>query len=473
MIIASFIVFLMAFAGIGVAAAFKSDHSYADYLVAGRRISPALVGLSAMATNNSGYLFIGAIGYTYVSGLESLWVMFAWMAGDYFASIFVHKRMRVVAQERKSLSFGSLVATWGGVEFAKVRRLAGVITVLFLGAYAAAQFNASSKALYVIFGWDYSVGAVMCGVAVLVYCLFGGIRASIWTDAAQVVVMFLAMGLMLGIGVHTVGGLAAFVAALGEVSPTYLNLFPQNVGSGVVPIVLFVLGYVAGGVGIVAQPHVMIRFMTLDSADHMKAARAYYYSTYFSFCVLTFCVGLSARLVFPDTSLFDAELALPMMATQLLPEVLVGLVLAGIVAASMSTADSQILGCSAAFTEDIAGRNSDSIRFRRLATAFVTAIALTISLSALDSVFALVLYAWSVLAAAFAPLIIIYALGERLTETKALVVMVSSTAVALLWRELGLGMAVYEVAPAMVFGLFIYFCVLKPFLSTSDRQVEM
>ena len=139
----------------------------------------------------------------------------------------------------------------------------------------------------------------------------------------------------------------------------------------------------------------------------------------------------------------------------------------------MSTADSQILGCSAAFTEDIAGRNSDSIRFRRLATAFVTAIALTISLSALDSVFALVLYAWSVLAAAFAPLIIIYALGERLTETKALVVMVSSTAVALLWREFGLGMAVYEVAPAMVFGLFIYFCVLKPFLSTSDRQVEM
>ena len=93
MIIASFIVFLMAFAGIGVAAAFKSDHSYADYLVAGRRISPALVGLSAMATNNSGYLFIGAIGYTYGSGLESLWVMFAWMAGDALASCFIHKKM--------------------------------------------------------------------------------------------------------------------------------------------------------------------------------------------------------------------------------------------------------------------------------------------------------------------------------------------------------------------------------------------
>ncbi|SVE33207.1 uncharacterized protein METZ01_LOCUS486061, partial [marine metagenome] len=240
------------------------------------------------------------------------------MAGDFLASFFIHAKMRVVSQQRRNLSFGSLVATWGGHDFRKVRLLAGIITVLFLGAYAAAQFNASSKALYVIFGWDYSIGAILCSVLVLLYCLTGGIRASIWTDAAQVVVMFVAMAMMLIVGVQEIGGVDAFFARLGNVSPTYLNLFPATVGNGALTITLFILGYVAGGVGIIAQPHVMIRFMALDDPGHMRKARTYYYSAYFAFCVLTFSVGLSARLIFPDTSAFDPELALPMMTTALL-----------------------------------------------------------------------------------------------------------------------------------------------------------
>ena len=473
MIITSFVIFLVVFVAIGVASTFRSDKSSADYLVANRTVSPWLVGLSAMATNNSGYMFIGAIGYTYASGLESLWVMFAWMAGDFLASFFIHAKMRVVSQQRRNLSFGSLVATWGGHDFRKVRLLAGIITVLFLGAYAAAQFTASSKALYVVFGWDYSIGAILCSVLVLLYCLTGGIRASIWTDAAQVVVMFLAMALMLVVGVQEIGGVEAFFARLGNVSPTYLNLFPATVGNGILTITLFILGYVAGGVGIIAQPHVMIRFMALDDPGHMRKARTYYYSAYFAFCVLTFSVGLSARLIFPDTSAFDPELALPMMTTMLLPEILVGLVLAGVVAASMSTADSQILGCSAALTEDIANQVESSVWVRRLATATVTMVALAISLFGIDSVFVLVLYAWSVLAAAFAPLIILYALGEKLTETKALLVMTSCTAIALGWRALDWGPIIYEVAPAMVFGILGYFLLIKPLMSDSEAQPEL
>ncbi len=472
MIITSFVIFLVMFVAIGVASTFRSDRSSVDYLVASRSVSPWLVGLSAMATNNSGYMFIGAIGYTYASGLESLWVMFAWMAGDFLASFFIHAKMRAVSQQRSNLSFGSLVATWGGDDFRKVRLLAGIITVLFLGAYAAAQFNASSKALYVVFGWDYSIGAILGSVLVLLYCLTGGIRASIWTDAAQVVVMFLAMAMMLVVGVQEIGGVEAFFARLGNVSPTYLNLFPATVGNGVLTIALFILGYVAGGVGIIAQPHVMIRFMALDDPGHMRKARTYYYSAYFAFCVLTFSVGLSARLIFPDTSAFDPELALPMMTTALLPEILVGLVLAGIVAASMSTADSQILGCSAALTEDIAGQRGGSVWFRRFATAVVTMVALAISLFGIDSVFVLVLYAWSVLAAAFAPLIILYALGEKLTETKALLVMTSCTAIALGWRALGWGAIIYEVAPAMVFGILGYLMFIKPLLRESGGRFE-
>jgi Na+/proline symporter len=204
----------------------------------------------------------------------------------------------------------------------------------------------------------------------------------------------------------------------------------------------------------------------------MKRARVFYYGSYFSFCVVTFFVGLSARLIFPDVSAFDPELALPMMTTQLLPEILVGLVLAGIVAASMSTADSQILGCSAALTEDIINQPENSVWLQRFATAIVTAIALCIALLEIDSVFGLVLYAWSVLAAAFAPLIIIYALGEKLTEIRALLIMVSCTAIALAWRAMGWGAVVYEVAPAIFFGVLGYFFILKPLLGTPKGSKE-
>ena len=228
MIITSFVICLFLFVLIGAASTLKSDKSNADYLLAGRTVKPWLVGVSAMATNNSGYLFIGAIGYTYTSGLESLWVMFAWMAGDFMASCFIHQRIRIVSNKQKILSFGSMVATWHGQHFKKVRILAGIITVVFLGAYAAAQFTAGSKALYVIFGWDYGVGAFIGSVIVLIYCFAGGIRATIWTDAAQTVVMFIAMALMLVVGLNEIGGVEAFLLKLGDVSPTYLSLFPAN-----------------------------------------------------------------------------------------------------------------------------------------------------------------------------------------------------------------------------------------------------
>ena len=121
-------------------------------------------------------------------------------------------------------------------------------------------------------------------------------------------------------------------------------------------------------------------------------------------------------------------------------------------------------------TEDIIGQQESSIRLRRIATAVVTAIALGISLFAVSSVFALVLYAWSVLAAAFAPLIIIYALGEKLRESTALTLMIGCTFVALGWRALGWDAMMYDVAPAMIFGLGFYFLVVKPFGSAPIKS---
>lgn len=458
MVVYSFIFFLLVFVLIGVSSSFKSKGSNSDYLLAGHDIPPWLAALSAIATNNSGYMFIGMIGFTYTSGLQSMWLMIGWIFGDLIVSFFVHKKLRLVTESEGLLSFGGVLSKWqNGTNFKKLRILVGVITVLFLGVYAAAQFKAGSKALHVLFGWDYSTGAILGSIIVFLYCLSGGIRASIWTDAAQSVVMIVAMAMLFFVGVSEVGGFDQYVARLDAISPGFLSLQPTGLAlDNNIGVLLFILGWVFGGFGVVGQPHIMIRFMTVDNPDSMNKTKLYYYLWYIAFYAVTIGVGLTARLILPEASNFDAELALPLMSQKMLPEILIGVVLAGIFSATMSTADSQILSCSAAFTRDILPKEKNTLLMTKAATAGVTIIALLIALFGSKNVFELVLLAWSVLSAGFGPLIIMYALSRKVSEITAILMVVNGVLTTVVWREFGLGSSIYEVAPGMVIGFLTY-----------------
>ena len=174
----------------------ENRHTTSDYLLAGSNIKPWLVSLSAVATNNSGYMFIGLIGYTYSVGLSSMWLMIGWIFGDFIASLFIHKKLRVQTEKAKALSYAEILSKWTWRRLQNTQSNQCNYTIVFLGTYAAAQLNAGSKALHVLFGWDYSIGAIMGAIMVLLYCVAGGIRASIWTDAAQSFVMISAMCLL-------------------------------------------------------------------------------------------------------------------------------------------------------------------------------------------------------------------------------------------------------------------------------------
>ena len=275
MIIYSFLFFLLIFVLIGVSSTFKSKKSNSDYLMAGHDIPPWLAALSAIATNNSGYMFIGMIGYTYTSGLQSIWLMIGWILGDLVISFFVHKKLRIITGKENLLSFGGVLSRWQhGTDFRKLRMLVGVITVIFLGVYAAAQFKAGSKALHVLFGWDYNTGAIIGSAIVFLYCLAGGIRASIWTDAAQSVVMIFAMSMLLIVGIDSVGGFNNSLTQLDAVSPTFLSLAPTGLAiDNSLGVFLFILGWIFGGFGVIGQPHIMIRFMTVDDPDNMAKTK--------------------------------------------------------------------------------------------------------------------------------------------------------------------------------------------------------
>ena len=472
MIILSFLFFLLLFVVVGVASAFFRHKNNADYLIAGRSVKPWLVALSAVATNNSGYMFVGQIGFTYMYGLHSIWLMIGWITGDFLSSLFVHKKLRQQSEKEKSLSFAATLSEWGGQNYKYLRFIGGIITILFLGTYAAAQLNAGSKALHVLFGWDYAFGAIIGAAIVLLYCMAGGIRASIWTDAAQSFVMIIAMVLMVVVGVNEIGGLSAFTEGLHNVSPDYMNLFPPaNDFGGALGPALFVLGWLFAGVGVIGQPHIMVRFMALDNPSHITRTRAYYYAWFTTFYVMTIIAALVARLLITDTGSFDAELALPTLAEQLLPSVLVGLVLAGLFAATMSTADSQILSCTASITNDLWPNKKFGYMANKIATFAVTLIALAIALNGNKSVFALVLIAWSALGSAFGPLLIVRSLKQDVSELVSVAMVLGGIGGMLVWRSYGLNDITYEIAPGMLTG-FVIFGVSKAIgaLSSSAKD---
>jgi sodium/proline symporter len=451
MIVASFLGLLALFLAIGLASARRARGTRLDYYLCGGEVRPWLAGLSAVATNNSGYMFIGVIGFTYATGLAAVWLMAGWILGDYAASRFVHRRLREATARTKEASYASVLARWHGEEFATWRRLAAIVMIVFLGAYAAAQISAGGKALQGVLGWDPKVGAIAAAAMILAYSAAGGIRASIWTDAAQSIVMLFAMTALFVVGVSGRGGPGAVIGEMRAI-PGFLDWFPPDLlAPGLAGMALFVVGWMFAGLSVIGQPHVMVRFMALDSPSNMGSARVWYYS-YFAL----------SRLYLPDLGALDPELALPTMALELLPPVMVGVILAGIFAATMSTADSLVLSCSAAITHDLLPERREKRWALKGATAAVALFALVIALGENRSVFNLVILAWSTLASAFAPMLILYATGRRMPERAAIVTMIVGAAVALLWRQAGLHTDIYEGMPGILAGLALGWVVSRP-----------
>ncbi|MEL0082619.1 MAG: sodium/proline symporter [Gammaproteobacteria bacterium] len=453
--ILSFVGFLLAFTLIGLSSVWQSRGTRHDYYLAKNTVKPWLVGLSAVATNNSGYMFIGVIGYTYATGLATIWLMVGWILGDFLASLFVHSRLREATGRCDEVSYAGVLSHWYGGPNNKLQRLIGLISLVFLLAYASAQLVAGSKALHVLLDWPDWAGAVMGAILVALYCFAGGIRASIWTDAAQSFVMILAMGLLLMVAVHSVGGLSSAISDMRQVDG-FLDWFPKELFlPGLAGATLCAISWLFAGLSVIGQPHVMVRFMTLEDAGTMGRARLWYYLWFTAFYCMATGVGMLSRIYLPDVGGFDAELALPTMALELFPPVLVGLVLAGIFAATMSTADSLVLSCSAAVTHDLLPHRIERPLLIKLTTIAITGCALALALINNQSVFSLVVMAWSGLASAFAPLLIALCIGWKPSENTSMAAVVTGLSVALAWRWMEWHVAVYEGLPGIIAGLVV------------------
>ncbi|MEL7075269.1 MAG: sodium/proline symporter [Cyanobacteria bacterium J06648_1] len=451
MIALSFIFFLLLFTAVGVYAATQKQDSTSDYLLADRQVNPWLVALSALSTGQSGFLFTGQAGYAYTQGLSAIWLAIGWAIGDYLAWLLVFKKLRQVSETTESETVPAFLAQ-KQPGYRWIAAISALITIFFLGTYAAAQLLAGSKALNSLFGWNYAWGIIIGAIIVVIYCFSGGIRASIWTDSVQTIVMIGALLMLLVVTLFASGGVGDIFSNLSEIDPDLVELFPSNLAWGFMP---FFLGWLVAGFGAVGQPHIVVRAMAIDSADNMGKARDIRTICGFITAFTAIFIGFAARVLLPDLN--DPELALLDLSQSLLPGILVGVILAGLFAATISTADSQILSCSAALTQDLFPGLAKSYKFAKIGTLIVTAIVLVIALANNDSVFGLITFAWSILASGLGVLLILRSYEKPVTTPVAIAIMLVGIFVSMYWKlGLKLSGAVYEVFPGMAAGLLVY-----------------
>ena len=469
--IISFLVYLSLSVFIGLLSARKSRGNVEDYFLGSRSIGPTFVALSAVASNNSGFMFIGIIGAAYTVGISTIWVMVGWVFGDFLAWFFIHRSLRELFEKRTALSFSSFIGSSKHSKSKLLSAVSAIIIIIFLGIYAAAQFKAGSKALHVLFGWDYFTGALIGAFIVGAYCLAGGIRASIWTDVFQSFVMMFSMFFLLVFSIINIGGISTLWKSLFDIDPTLIDIFPPDLKFG---FLLYLIGWLTAGLGVVGQPHIMIRAMAIRSAKELKKSRNIYFIWNALFACFSIGVGLCCRVLIPELADFDPELALPKLSNLLLPQVFTGIILAGLFSATMSTADSQILSCSSSFAFDIYPfKTPNTYLLAKVATILVTFLALIIALFGGQSVFTLVVFSWSGLASTIGPLIVIRTFNKFIHPYIGIFCIFNAIATLLLWRFVfQFSDSIYEVLPGVIINFVTYFLLssLLPKKITQEKS---
>ena len=457
LILFSFLLFMGIFAGVGIASMWVKTDTTDDYLVAGRGMHPALAALSAVSTWNSGYMFIGFIGFIFLQGYSAIWIALVSTIGQLVAWIWLYKYIQKEGNERNLRSLSSLVSSKSGAQEAKI---AAVLSVFFLAIYAAAQLTAGGVALNSMLDWPETTGILIGFVLVVAYCYAGGIRASIWTDAAQSCVMIVGSTILCLVALGEVGGLSGLHNELATIDSAMVNIYPSGLKFGAT---LWIAAFFLGGLGVAGQPQVVSRVMTLKDDKDRKQAMVWFFVWQTPFIALMFLIGLACRAIFDGTlAPEDAEEGLPLLAQSLNP-ILGGVILASIFAATMSTADSQVLACTAAITDDIKPEwNQDHGKTKKV-TLVIAAFATGISLVGQqfpgfgDSVFALVVFAVYGLGGIFVPLILIRMAGYEPDSRHTISMMIAALLGVLIWTVLGFGEYVFPSVPGMGAAFAVHF----------------
>lgn len=380
-----------------------------DFHLAGRALGPVVASLSASASSSSVWTLLGVSGAAYLWGLEAAWLVPAVLSGFAINWYLVAPRLKQRSHGDGTLTLVEFLAR--GCDPATERRLRSLgaaLIVFCFSLYVAAQFQGAGSAISAALPVTGEV-AIVAGAAVVVgYVLLGGFWAASVTDALQGLMM-LAVALVLpAVAVFAVGGPEALLAGLNAAEPAAPTTATLLTG------LVFVIGLFGIGLGYPGQPHVVNRFMALRSVADLGRARRIalgWAALIYTGMVL---LGWCGRLLVPG--LDDAEAVLLILSVDLLPPMVSGVITGGVLAAIMSTADSQLLVAGGAVSHDMrrspaAGlaeiRRANPVSIDRLVVLAVGAIAVMLAVFVPETIFARVLFAWQVLGNAFGPLLLV------------------------------------------------------------------
>ena len=395
--------------GVGLWAKGRNEN-VADFYLGGRGLGPWIAAISASASSSSAWTLLGVSGAAYAWGLPALWLFPVTVGGFLINWIWVAPRLKNLAREEGAVTLSAVIAP---IELGESRRLvlrvAAVIIVFCFIFYVASQFEAAGKAFESTFALSKQTSILIGAAIVLAYTLLGGFWAVSVTDSVQGVLMFFAAIVLPAVALTAVGGLDALITGLTSMGSTG----SPTASLSVLMTVFFVLGLFGITIGYPGQPHVVNRFMALKDDKSLRQGRV----IAMTWAVIVYAgmllVGFSARVLFSD--LGDSEQVLFRVAGDLLPPVVAGVMLAAVLSAIMSTADSQLLVASSAISYDwnlADGKIDGGLGKSRITVVVVLILATILALVWRADIFSRVLFAWSSLGSAFGPILILRLMGK-------------------------------------------------------------
>jgi sodium/proline symporter len=454
---ATFAVYILTMLGIGFVA-FRRTRNLTDYLLGGRHMGPAVSALSAGASDMSGWLLMGLPGFAYASGLVSFWTALGLLIGTYLNWKLVAVRLRRETERHGALTLPNYIERRFDDRRHMLRLVTALVTLGFFLLYTTSGLVASGKLFNQVFGIPYTTAVVLGALAILLYTSFGGFIAVCWTDAVQGMLM---IGALLAVPLVTTikaGGVGAVSAAVQNASPHMLDLFQSKSGGAYGP--LKIASDMAWGLGYFGMPHILARFMAIESEAKIPRARRIATTWVATSLFMALAVGITGMVVLPEP-LADSETVFISTVKLLFPPALAGVCLAGVLAAIMSTADSQLLVCTSVITEDFYrtlyrrdATEEELIWVGRISVVGIAAAAMLLAFDKDSKVMGIVAYAWAGFGAAFGPTILLSLYWKRMTHLAALAGILVGGATIVIWKNLQGGVFdLYELLPGFLASL--------------------
>jgi sodium/proline symporter len=476
-ILLAFFIYLIILVLIGIWSS-RFNKTLDDFLIAGRKLSTLPVAISAEASDMSGWLVLALPGRAFMLGISAIWTAIACALGTLFNWSVVAKRLRRFTGKLRALTIPSFLEDRYKDDTHTIRAISTVIIAVFMVAYVSAQLVASGKILSETFGWGYHSALILGFAIITFYTLMGGFFAVAWTDVFQGMLIVIILIVLPIIGIIQLGGLDSIFSTIGQMD---INAISPTYGYGGILFILFAFASIAWFFGYPGQPHVLTRYMAI------KSEKKLWNSTLIGMVWVIISlwgavlIGIVGLAMFGGLS--DPEKVMPMLATSLLPEWIAGIVIAAIVAAIMSTADSQLLVATSSVIEDVyhklinpkAGQKK-LLLYSRISVLLLSIIAYIFAIPGENSaIYFLVAFAWGGLAASFGPLIILSLWWKRTTKWGAIAGMISGMTTVFIWDKSGITSSISEelVVPGMLPAFFIsLFCILLVSLFTFPPETK-